>query len=180
MTTQDRAAVSAALSAVHALVDMGVPVFLARLSRSGDPMPPTGWERTRVDHTVVDRWRPGLALCAVTGVVFDVLDIDPRNGGKGSFDAMADALGEDGPEVYWRVKTPSGGLHLWVARMGIGSHNGFRPGLDLKGGRADGSSRGFVFLPPTVRPSKVTGAAGAYAASNGGPLPGEVVSDEFA
>src|ERR1019366_2713367 len=28
------------------------------------------------------------------------------------------------------------------------------PGIDLKGGFPDGSSRGFVFLPPTIRPVK--------------------------
>ena len=36
------------------------------------------------------------------------------------------------------------------------------PGLDLQGGREDGSGRGFVFLPPTVRPSKVDGERRGY------------------
>jgi hypothetical protein len=53
--------------------------------------------------------------------------------------------------------------------LGIGTHPGFLPGLDLKGGKNDGSSRGFVFLPPTVRPSKVTGKRSQYQRINGEP-----------
>jgi AAA domain/Bifunctional DNA primase/polymerase, N-terminal len=135
---------------------MGVPVFTARLNSDGDPYPPKGWEKTAPSHDLVDKWKPGMALCAVTGVVFDVIDIDPRNGGDLSFKRLAADLGEDGPEEWWRVRTASGGKHLWITALGIGSHPGFLPGIDLKGGLEDGSSRGFVFLPPTVRPSKGT------------------------
>jgi hypothetical protein len=102
------------------------------------------------------------------GVVYDVIDIDPRNGGAESIQVLSEKLGDDGPEIYWQVNTPSGGKHLWIASLGIGSHGGFLPGLDLKGGREDGTSRGFVFLPPTVRPSKVTGKRISYQSSNGG------------
>lgn len=137
------------------MVSMGVPVFSAKLSEDGNPERRDqrwqGWQRTRPDEELVDAWQPGDAMCAVTGVVYDVIDVDPRNGGLDSFTKLSDDLGEDGPEVYWEVKTPSGGFHMYIAALGIGSHNGFMPGIDLKGGKTDKTGRGFVFLPPTQR-----------------------------
>lgn len=138
------------------LIDSGMPVFSCKLNRAGDPLFPKDarWQETPVDPDVIDSYRDGRALCAVTGVVYDVLDIDPRNGGGPSFQKLFAELGRDLPNVIWKVETPSGGIHLYVDSLGIGSFTGFMPGLDLKGGLPDGTSRGFVFLPPTVRPSK--------------------------
>ena len=147
------------------LADLGVPFFLARLDRQGNPIPPRGWQNTEPgdpSHTAIDAWKPGLALCAVTGVVFDVLDIDPRNGGRESFEKLDGLLGDAGPVVYGRVATPSGGHHLWIAGLGIRKLTGLLPGIDLQCGDTDGEGRGFVFMPPTVRPSKVTGELAAY------------------
>lgn len=150
-----------ALIRAHLLVDYGVPVFRGRLRPDGNPDTDDrrwrNWQKTIPNHDQVDRWKPGEALCAVTGGTFDVLDIDPRNGGLLSFKRLSKELGEDGPEVYWEVYTPSGGRHLYIAGLNIGKHTGFLKGLDLQGGKDDGTGRGFVFLPPTVRPSKVTG-----------------------
>jgi hypothetical protein len=134
---------------------MGMPVFAARLNEDGNPERRDQrwqrWQRTRPDYAPVDGWNPGDAMCAVTGIIFDVLDVDPRNGGLDSFTQLSDDLGENGPEVFWEVKTPSGGFHMYIAALGIGSHNGFMPGIDLKGGKQDKTGRGFVFLPPTHR-----------------------------
>jgi hypothetical protein len=138
----------------HSLVDMGVPVFACQLKSNGDPVPPREYQKLKPSHDQVDQWKPGMAMCAVTGVVFDVIDIDRRNGGQLSLKRLAKTLGDDGPMVYWEVATASGGTHLYVAPLGLGTRPGFMPGIDLKGGLPDGSSRGFVFLPPTVRPSK--------------------------
>ena len=74
-----------------------------------------------------------------------MLDIDPRNGGAESLRLLAAELGENAPEIYWRVATPSGGKHFYIASLDIGKHIGFMPGLDLLGRGA------FAFLPPTVR-----------------------------
>lgn len=160
---------SGPLAQAEILAELGVPIFSARLKANGDPLPPTGWEKTRASVAAATRFRagPSNALCAVMGTVYDVIDIDPRNGGAESIRVLSDKLGDDGPEIYWQVDTPSGGKHLWIASLGIGSHGGFMPGLDLKGGRPDGSSRGFVFLPPTIRPSKVDGQRRPYKSSNG-------------
>ena len=100
------------------------------------------------------------------------LDIDPRNGGNESYDELIEELGEF-PVVYGVTNTPSGGEHLWIAPLGIGKHTGFMPGLDLQGGKPDGSSRGFAFLPPTVRPSKVDGELAAYVFAESPSAPGD-------
>lgn len=140
---------SDALRLARRLVEGGMPVFLGH----PDPHAPTGyrlpygWERAEADPGVVDAWRPGMALCAVTGVLWDVVDVDPRSGGRWDGTWM--------PEPYYVVNTPSAGQHYYVAPLGVGSRDGVLPGVDVKSGRPDGSGRGFVFLPPTVRSSKV-------------------------
>lgn len=141
-----------ALAAARAVAHAGMPFFACRLKPNGDPLPPEDWEKTE-GAEAIDRWIPGRALCGVTGVAYDVLDVDPRNGGKESLARLLDDLPE-GLETYARVSTPSGGWHFYIAPLGIGSRGGFLPGLDLKGGREDGTSRGFVFMPPTERMSK--------------------------
>lgn len=151
---QGRSALPQALDYGHELTDMGVPVFACRLNAAGDPFPPDGWQELEPSHERVDRWRRGMALCAVTGIVFDVLDCDPRNGGRLSLSRLSRELGDDGPDVFWDVRTSSGGSHRWITPLRIGTRPGFQPGLDLKGGMPDGTSRGFVFIPPTIRPSK--------------------------
>jgi hypothetical protein len=135
-----------------------MPVFPARVDEDGNPDRDdrrwARWQRYPADMDVLAGYRPGDALAAVCGITFDVIDIDPRNGGKFSFNRMSDELGDSAPKVYGMSKTPSGGTHLYIAALGIGSHNGFMPGIDLKGGFPDGSGRGFVFIPPTIRPVK--------------------------
>ncbi len=88
------------LADAHSLVDMGVPVFACGLKANGDPIPPRGYQRLKPDHAHVDKWEKGMALCAVTGIVFDVIDIDPRNGGALSIKRLHRKLGDDGPVVY--------------------------------------------------------------------------------
>lgn len=147
---------AAALSVARGLVVAGMPVFLARPdpgSRTGFALPP-GWERARPDPTIIDAWQPGWGLCAVTGHVFDLIDIDPRSGG----DERALTM----PRVYLSAETPSGGRHYFVAPLGVASRDGVYPGVDLKSGTADGTGRGFAFIAPTVRASKVDGVARPY------------------
>lgn len=156
------------------LAELGVPIICGRLDSSGNPdsrdLRWKGWNSALSGSRsmrAASAWKEGEALAAVTGVVYDVLDIDPRNGGRESLTVLSSELGDSGPDIYWKIRTPRGGLHLYVAPLGIGSHNGFLPGLDLKGGRDDGSSRGFVFLPPTVRFNR------RYKEIESGGLPGE-------
>lgn len=166
----NRSTLLAALKDANSLVDMGVPIFPCQLKSNGDPIPPKQWEKIEPSSSQVGRWNNGMGLCATTGVVFDVIDIDPRNGGQLSLKRLAKTLGDDGPEIYWEVRTASGGKHLYISPLGIGTVPGFLPGIDLKGGKPDGTSRGFVFIPPTVRPSKAeenTGSLISYQSLSG-------------
>jgi hypothetical protein len=145
------------------MVRAGIPIFVAA-KNSSDSGPeflyPKAWETTRPSEAMVDRWRPGWALCAVTGVHADVLDTDPRNGGAASREELIQA--GVWPRVYGVVNTPGGGTHEWVHRTRVAKAV-LAKGVDLQAGMDDASGRGFVFLPPTERMAK------------GGPNDGQVV-----
>lgn len=152
-----------ALDAARRLAEAGVPLFLGRpaSNKLGFQLP-RGWERkAKADPSIVDRWKPGWALCAVTGHLVDVIDIDPRNGG--SVEALAEALDGQMPRVYGRASTPSGGEHLLIASLGVRKKQDVVPGVDLQAGNPEGVGRGFIFIAPTVRESKEDGQARAYA-----------------
>lgn len=151
--TQTEFRVTQALETARELAKRGAPIFRARPGRDGEFRLPLKWERTEPDPDVVDAWQPGEALAMVTGVLFDVVDCDPRNGGT--------LAGLPLPTSYGRVLTPSGGTHDYVYPLGVAKSK-VRAGVDLQAGRPDGTGRGFVFLAPTVRASKVTGELRAY------------------
>lgn len=145
-----------ALDVARGLVRSGVPVFLAWPdgTRPEGYALPKAWQQSAADLQVVDAWRPGLALCAVTGHGLDLVDVDPRSGGTTDGVPM--------PEVYLAAETPSGGAHYFVRSLGVPSLDGVFPGVDLKSGTPDGSGRGFAFIAPTVRRSKVDGVERPY------------------
>jgi len=142
-----------ALAVAHTLVDLGVPVFPAAPNNGQGPEFhfPNAWQTWRPNHSAVDRWRPGWALCAVTGVVFDVIDVDPRNGGNDGWRELSEAGAV--PDVYGEAYTPSEGRHLFIARTHLAKG---KPalGIDLQAGQDDGQGRGFVYIAPTVRVAK--------------------------
>lgn len=150
-----------ALDIARALVKAGVPVFVA------PPAPdtkvgfklPGQWETSAPLLDVVDRWRPGWALCAVGGHAADFIDVDPRNGGAAG---QADLVSAgEWPTSYGRARTPNGGTHDVIAPLGVGKGVP-ATGVDLQGGASDGSGRGFVFIAPTVRRNLATGEPTAY------------------
>lgn len=162
-----------ALRIARALINAGIPVFTAETATYPDGRwrpdggsggcgywLPKGWQYTTPDLAVVDRWRPGMALCAVMGHGLDLLDVDPRHGG----DQTKAGLQSAGmwPNVYGHAYTPSGGTHDFIASLGIGSRDDVRPGLDVKAGTPTGKGRGFAFIAPTVRLSKTTGELTEY------------------
>lgn len=163
-----------ALEYARHLVEHGMPVFLAEpaLTQEGkwDPtggtdglgyhLPQSKWQQTVADSRFLDEWEPGVAICAVTGQGVDVIDVDPRNDGDEGFARMrAEGLI---PNSYGRQRTPSGGTHDFVSALGVRKLTNFRPGVDLQAGDSDGNGRGFVFLAPTVRKSKVSDELVAY------------------
>lgn len=160
----------AALGYARALAEAGVPIFRARPAiEEGEWNPrggvggywlPKGWQRTAPGDEAIEAWSNGDALGAVMGVVVDGLDVDPRNGGKRS----AKALRKRGlwPESLGRQSTPSGGYHDLIRSLGRASLDGLDLGIDYKGGTREGTGRGFLFLAPTLKLSKVDDTIGAY------------------
>ena len=144
-----------AYAAARELILAGVPCFVAPPA-DVDFHLPLGWQHTMPDLTTLDHWRPGWALAAVGGRGVDVIDVDPRNGGN------ADALKAAGlwPRSLGQVATPSGGTHDYVANLGCPKGKA-APGVDIQAGLGE-TSCGFVFLPPTVRISKVTKQLAPY------------------
>lgn len=189
---QDQQDVQKALDVARALIRAGVPVFAAEPCtegcpkstivnrRTGERKPHEGgpgkyhlpkyWEQTTASEvwlsaeTHPNGWRPGYALAAVGGHRVDFLDGDPRNGGDVSLKELHDS--ETFPVPFGQQRTPSGGDHWMIAPTGLrkatGATGGFLPGLDLQAGAADGKGRGFVWIAPTVRRSKVDGELRAY------------------
>lgn len=117
------------------------------------------WAGLPRDENVLRSWRPGYGLAMVCGGPFDVIDIDPRNGG--SLQVLRDAPFTL-PKVYAEVRTPSGGVHLYIAALNVHKAGNILPGIDLQAGAEDGRGRGFVFLPPTSRVSKEDGETREY------------------
>ena len=139
------------LRTAHMLVDMGVPVFSAppNSSAPGTFIYPSEWQHFKPNHVQVERWRPGWALAMVTGVVFDVIDVDPRDGGDLESLTMTGAL----PKIYGEAFTPSLGTHHLIGRTHLPKCKP-APGIDLQAGADDGTGRGFIFIAPTVRVSR--------------------------
>jgi hypothetical protein len=144
---------AAALEIARQLAAAGIPIFVAppNPERPGEFYLPKGWQHVRPDPSIVDRWQPEWALCAVMGQGLDLVDKDDRNG------ADIGALDGSMPEVLAEAATPSGGQHFFVRSLGVRSRDAFLPGFDFKGGDAAGEGRGFAYIAPTVRSSKVTG-----------------------
>lgn len=149
------ARIQRALEIARSLIEAGVPIFVAPRGMDGRFRYPKGWENTKPDPSVLERWKPGNALCAVMGVRVDGLDADKQHGGDKSA-AELEAAGHS-PRSYGRQRTPSGGTHDLIAPLGVGSRDGIAPGLDLKGGRPDGTGRGMLHIAPTAKISKTTG-----------------------
>jgi hypothetical protein len=145
-----------ALEMARDLARSGIPVFVAYPNNSllGFRLPDK-WQTTAPEPRYVDAWRPGAALCAVMGYGLDLVDLDPRNGGDIS--SLDGAM----PITYAVAASPSEGWHGYVKSLGVRSRDKVRPGIDIKAG-VDGVGHGFAFLPPTERPSKVTGQIVAY------------------
>lgn len=160
------------LEAARQLARAGVPLFMAPpdpAARLGFRLP-AGWERgARPDPDLADALPEGWALCAVTGCGLDLVDLDPRNGAR--------PLQEDLPAAYAEAETPSGGRHLFVASLGLESRDGAWPGVDYKGGTADGSGRGFAFIAPTIRVAKAGSSAGLPVAYRWAAFPADLAAD---
>ena len=136
------------LAFARRLAALGIPIFVAPpTSGGGEFRRPDGWQRLTADGNDerLSGWKPGWAVCAVTGEMLTVLDVDPRNGGD--VDYVRGFLDAHGVRAFAEIATPSGGAHFYCAgdpRL----HKAAVP--ELPG--VDVQSRGCnVFLPGTVR-----------------------------
>jgi hypothetical protein len=106
-----------------------------------------------IDQSQIDRWledypeaNAGIA-CGPSGLV--VLDIDPRNGGRESFEELLRAYG-DGWLNTPTSGTPAGGFHVYLGAgplslRSTGSSKPLLPGIDVK------AENGYVVCPPSRR-----------------------------
>jgi len=147
-----------ALKIAGEMIDAGIPVFAAAPNpdRPGEYYLPKEWEKAVPSRVWLEKWRPGWALGAVGGHVADFLDFDPRNGGNESRKELE--IQGQMPRSFGTQRTPSGGTHEVISLTGERKSTDFMPGVDLQsGGEADSygkRGRGFVYIAPTVRPSK--------------------------
>lgn len=188
------------LHVARLLIELGIPVFVAKPAMSGGVWNPKGgtgrcgfvlpreWQKTIAtanwlpapDGTIAKgfegrAWQPGDALGAVGGHGLDFVDVDLRTEGAEASWAELQAVM---PPVYFTQTSPSGGFHAAVASMDVGERVGFVPGIDLRAGRADGTGRGFIFLSPTVKLSKVTDEVMPYAVTEMSLLEKLALSDD--
>lgn len=137
---------------------LGQPVIVAKRNPSWSPaMPgreflfPRNWQSIGPDDCDLSSYREGDALIAPCGWTFDVIDIDTKLGGevtRASVPAEIECFGEH--------RTPSGGYHLFVKKLGYSKNNnltfsGVHVG-DYLAGTDTGAGRAFVYLPGTSRP----------------------------
>ena len=128
-----------------------------------------GFKDASTDLEAVCHWwskHPTANIGTPTGAAnkFFVIDIDPKKGGADEWLLLATLHGE--PETR-RVRTPSGGTHLyfrWPAGGGVRNNVNVWPGIDVRG------EGGYVVAPPSVTrlkcnrddPNKIDTYPGSY------------------
>lgn len=131
------------------VAEVGVPVFPC-VPWEKRPLTPQGLKNATTDPAVVEHWwrrwpdaNIGLPTGAASG--FDVVDVDIHAGGNGfrSLELAEDA----GLLTGWaaRVRTPSGGLHLYFPAGETAQRSWQAPGahVDFRG------SGGYIIAPPS-------------------------------
>jgi hypothetical protein len=106
-----------------------------------------GFKDAHTDEARITRyWRkhPDHNVGLATGHMFDVIDIDTKNGNEGVTSLMKAIELKDIPECHGIAVTPSGGMHLYVKPTGKGNYASIRPGIDYRG------KGGYVVAPPSV------------------------------
>lgn len=131
------------------LQSMGAPVFRTRgFNSTGGANTPNLAHKQAVTAGRDDLadYKPGDHLGMLTGIKFDVIDLDCKGGAQGF--QTADLLLDVYPRTYARVRTPSQGVHDYV--VSVNSTTIRHGGIDLQ------SNGMFVWLPGTT---KTRGAA---------------------
>lgn len=132
------------LDAALALADAGIATFPCA-PNGKRPLTSRGLYAATTDRRTIRRWwraAPEANIGVPTGMHFDVLDVDRKDGRDGmpALRRLRDAgLLVGGCAL---ASTPSGGLHLYFPPSGDGNHAS-RHGLDYRG------VGGYVLVPPS-------------------------------
>lgn len=139
------------LDAALLYASWGWPVFPLKY-RSKDPATQHGFQDATTDPDLIrQEWRGARAqfnIGVATGHLFDVIDVDPENGGAQSFVEQLAVQHYSTRKIqpcHGLVSTSSGGMHLYVEATGKGNYAGLRPGIDYRG------RGGYVVAPPSTR-----------------------------
>jgi len=127
---------------------MGWPVFPI-VPHEKHPLTQNGVKDATTDAAKIIAWGhkwPDANIGVATGFKFDVLDVDGKDGARSIMWLSREHPGRSlGQGVFIRVRTPSGGDHLYLTPTeGLPNRVRFLPGLDF---RAKG---GYVVVPPSV------------------------------
>lgn len=120
----------------------GVAVFPCE-PRGKRPLTAHGFKDASTEPGVIGSWwtfTPDANIGASTGRLFDVIDIDGREG-------VASVYGGDvtlPPEIGHSLTSRPAGHHVFIAPTGRGNKASFMPGVDYRG------AGGYVILPPSV------------------------------
>jgi Bifunctional DNA primase/polymerase, N-terminal len=133
-------------SAAMSYAEMGWPVFpLANQSKAPAIKGGKGFHDANTDVARLEKWwtrHPSHNIGLASGRAFDVIDIDPRNGGVTSFMEVLSAGRL--PDVHGIAVTASGGMHLYVIPKRIRCFPGMEQGIDYK------ALGGYVVAPPST------------------------------
>ncbi len=140
---------------LDAMTSADIPIFRCEVNPMFDPNDekskehfiPWSWQSSVPIKVVIEE---GSAVCLLAGHGLDGVDVDTKNGA--SVEGERAALVNAGVRIVGEVRTPSGGAHFYVISTGTCSSANKSVGVDFRGGSADGSGRGFLFLPGTKRP----------------------------
>jgi hypothetical protein len=121
----------------------GIAVFPCAV-RGKTPATPNGFKNASTERAQIDAWwtaNPAANIGAPTGILFDVVDIDGREGVSSVY------FGDDPielDEIGHSLTSRTAGHHVFVKPTGLGNRAGFRPGVDYRG------AGGYVILPPSI------------------------------
>lgn len=108
-----------------------------------------GLHDATTDAATIRRWwraEPRANVGLLTGVAFDVLDVD----GDLGMAALVVEMPFDGPAVNGPTVTTGKGAHVYVAPTGLGNRAGVVAHVDWRG------RGGYIVAPPSVHPSGAT------------------------
>jgi Protein of unknown function (DUF3987) len=142
---------------VSALLELDVTIWVARRGGDDEFIRPFGWTKFTPDGNDerLGGFSYGDAVCANTGGVLAVVDVDPRNGGD--VEKVRALLAALSVRVFDDVITPSGGRHFYVAghpELPSVHSTAEREALPGFSGVDIQSFRCCVYLPGTLRPKR--------------------------